>query len=123
MSALERPAYPRIPESLIRHYDKVRAEGHCRMCLRSMEVRPLTRHHLIPQRWFLRQRHDRRWASWRNLSANIIPLCRPCHDDVEHDLGARRMLRRVLTQEEIAFAVSVLGPEWLNRRYPHSSQD
>lgn len=119
MSALER-AYPAIPESLYRYYDKVRAEGHCRMCLRPAAVRPLTRHHLVPQRWFLRQRHDRRWVAYRNLAANIIPLCRLCHDDVEHDLGARKMLRKMLTQEEIAFAWAVRGPEWLNHRYPRS---
>lgn len=90
------------------------------MCLRSDRVRPLTRHHLIPQSWFLRQKHDRRWAAWRNIAPNIIPLCRPCHDLIErwdNGLEARRMLRRSLTQEEIAFALAV-RPEWFNRWYP-----
>lgn len=118
MSALQ--SYPRIPASLFRYYDKVRAEGHCRMCLRPDKVRPLTRHHLVPQSWFMRQTHDKRWRAWRNLAPNIIPLCRPCHDSVERwdDLEARRMLRRMLTQEEIAFAWATRGPEWFSRWYP-----
>lgn len=118
MNAVEH--YPVLPESLYRYYDKVRAEGHCRMCQRPHAVRPLTRHHLVPQSWFLRQTHDKRWAARRNLAANIIPLCRPCHDAVERydDLESRRMLRRLLTQEEIAFAWMVRGPQWFNRWYP-----
>lgn len=118
MSALDR-MHPVIPESMIRYYDKVRAEGHCRMCLRPHAVRALTRHHLIPQVWFLNHTDDKRWATWRNVAPNIIPLCRPCHDDVERydNLTPRRMLRRALTQEEIAFALAV-RPKWFNRWYP-----
>ena len=105
-----------IPDGLISWYDKVAAEKHCRACLRSAEVWPLTRHHLIPQAWWLRR--GIAFARYRNVAANIIPLCRPCHDEVESDREARRMLRRVLTQQEIALAAALLGMDWLDRIYP-----
>lgn len=104
--------------SFARFRNKLADEGHCRMCLRSEAVRPLTRHHLVPLRWFHKQRHDARWLRLRNVAANIIPLCRGCHDLVERDREARRMLRRALTQEEIAWAICVRGAAWLNTRYP-----
>lgn len=92
-------------------------EGQCRMCQRSKRVRPLTRHHLVPLRWFLGD--GERYRTVRNANANIVPLCRPCHDQIEeHDPIARRMLRRLLTQQEVAFAIRVKGVEWLHREYP-----
>lgn len=112
-------AVPYRPLYSFAHYrNKLGEEGHCRMCLRPAHVRPLTRHHLIPQRWFARQRHDVRWQKLRNCAANIIPLCRACHDEVERDRESRRMLRRSLVQEEIAWIIAVRGTEWLNTRYP-----
>jgi hypothetical protein len=105
-----------IPDGLISWYDKLSAEKHCRACLRPDSVRPLTRHHLVPQAWWLRR--GLTFARYRNVAANIIPLCRPCHDEVESDQEARRMLRRVLTQQEVALAVALLGIGWLDRIYP-----
>lgn len=104
-----------IPSGLVSWYDKLAAEKHCRACLRPDEVRPLTRHHLVPQSWWLRRGG---LARYRNLAANIIPLCRPCHDAVEHDLEARRMLRRSLTQQEVALAIALRGQLWLDWCYP-----
>lgn len=97
---------------------KVEREGHCRMCRRPSRVRPLTRHHLIPQGWWKAKGEE--IGALRNAAANIVPLCRACHDDVESKNGAesRRMLRRVLTQTEIAFVIDVIGHAWLDRRYP-----
>lgn len=101
---------------------KMVAEGHCRMCLRPDRVRPLTRHHLVPVSWFIRQPVPLRVI--RNAHANIVPLCRLCHDlvdradDPEERMRARRELRRSLGQAEIAFAIQVIGKEWLDEHYP-----
>lgn len=93
----------------------------CRMCLREHRVRPLTRHHLVPEHWFLRQPLPLRMI--RNAHANIIPLCRPCHDMVDsrdpmEHIPARRELRRSLSTDELAFAIQVRGRAWLDREYP-----
>lgn len=77
---------------------KHRSEGRCRLCRRPSSVRPLTRHRLIPGAF-----------GGRYEPANCVPLCRPCHDDVDNrDYAdrrrARRMLRAVLWPEEIAHA-------------------
>lgn len=96
-------------------------EGQCRMCERKRQVRPLTRHHLVPMRWFLGP--GARFRMVRNANANIIPLCRLCHDQIEErDPIARRMLRKLLTQQEVAFAVRLRGIEWLNREYPFDAK-
>lgn len=100
---------------------KMRSEGHCRMCLRPASVRHLTRHHIVPEAWFLRQPLHLRLI--RNAHANIVPLCRLCHDlvdnrDADEREDARRMLRRTFSQSEIAFAVQVRGLKWLNDTYP-----
>jgi hypothetical protein len=104
---------------------KVQREGHCRMCLRPAYVRPLTRHHLVPSRWFVRST-DLRLRMIRNASANVVPLCRPCHDLIETSetavrMEARTMLRRVLTQQEVTFCIQVRGQQWLEWAYPSSS--
>lgn len=83
----------------------------------------LTRHHLVPEHWFLRQPLALRQV--RNAHANIIPLCREHHDLIESRypvvrIEARRLLRERLTQEEITFAVQVRGLAWLDREYPVS---
>jgi hypothetical protein len=95
--------------------------GHCRMCLRPGKVRPLTKHHLVPVAWFRKQPLALKLI--RNAHANIVPLCRLCHDlvdsrDPAERAEARRHLRRSLTQAEISFAVVVLGLPWLNKEYP-----
>jgi hypothetical protein len=95
--------------------------GICRMCGRDHRVRPLTRHHLVPHSWFLKQPLALKLI--RNAHANIIPLCRPCHDLVDaraelDRVDARRMLRRSLAQDEIAFAIQVRGRQWLDYHYP-----
>lgn len=112
----------RVPESLRRKRSagkaKVHGEAHCRMCLRPREIRPLTRHHLVPQQWFMVQAEIVR--DLRNCDACIVPLCRPCHDSVEgkKNRDGRKMLRRVLTQDEIAFCIAVRGKEWFDKAYP-----
>lgn len=82
----------------------------------------LTRHHLVPEHWFLRQ--PKALREIRNSHANIIPLCRDHHDLVESRypvvrMEARRLLRVSLTQEEITFAIQVRGRSWLDQQYPH----
>lgn len=104
---------------------KMLGEGRCRYCgvphsFRS-DGRPMTRHHLVPESWFLGQPIALRLI--RNAHANIVPLCRPCHDrvDSKHPVvreDARRTLRASLTQQEIAFAIAVRGRSWLEREYP-----
>lgn len=114
--------------------EKVNEEGICRMCREPDEWRPghlarkMSRHHLVPQRWF----EDNKavcirsgftlLSRIRDCDANIIPLCTHCHPEVESssDDGARRMLRKVLAKEEAAFAIAVRGQDWFDERYPSS---
>lgn len=129
--------YIRVSEGLRYKRDcgreKVQAEGHCRMCLRpSAElvdlwqrpdaVRVMTRHHLVPKRYFKQNGYEH----LRDVDANLVPLCRACHNLVERrgDEGriARRMLRRLLTQTEIAFVLQMRGKAWLDIRYPISEK-
>jgi hypothetical protein len=90
------------------------------MCQRTADVRPITRHHLVPQAYFLT--YNEPFRGLRNCDACIVPLCRPCHDAVErhknHD--DRKMLRKVLMQDEIAFCIQVRGKAWFDKRYPPS---
>lgn len=111
--------------------NKVRAEGHCRMCRRAAAeltdlagrpdaIRLMTRHHLVPQEFF---RIHPEWKHLRGCDANVVPLCRSCHDLVELPdwMGGRdhrHMLRKVITQAEIAFVIQVRGLDWLESRYP-----
>jgi hypothetical protein len=97
---------------------KLGIEGRCRMCLhprRRKGVRRLTRHHLVPQEWFQARLLPQRL---RDAEANMIPLCERCHRDVHTDEWARRMLRKMLGQNEIAFAIQVTGREWFEVEYP-----
>jgi len=97
-------------------FAKVREEGRCRMCLRSSSVRPLSRHHLVPQAWF---RARPKLAPLRHAEANIVPLCDPCHQAVEErGSHARKELRRLLGAAEVAFVIQVRGRDWLDLRYP-----
>jgi hypothetical protein len=97
---------------------KFSAEQHCRMCHRPSSVRRLTKHHLVPQRWFVREDNARyRWLM--NSPANLVPLCDPCHITVEcRDDEGRRHLRRCLSQTEIAQIIRLRGLAWLDGRYP-----
>lgn len=95
----------------------------CRMCAREKKIRPLTRHHLVPRAFFaeLEQSDPRR--AFVNATANLIPLCRPCHDLVDNRdeferTFARRKLRQLLGQAEIAFVIALLGKRWLDEHYP-----
>lgn len=77
---------------------KFRAEGRCRLCQRLGSVRQLTRHRIVPGAF-----------GGAYVPANVVPLCRPCHDEVDNRnlrdrLRARRMLRAVLWPVEIAHA-------------------
>jgi 5-methylcytosine-specific restriction endonuclease McrA len=99
--------------------------GHalCRMCGRPKVVRTITRHHLVPQAWFDKLDEDDPRRLLRNATANLVPLCRPCHDLVDHRdpvvrAQARRMLRRSLAQAEITFAIHLRGRPWLEHHYP-----
>lgn len=99
---------------------KCREEGCCRMCRRSSMIRPLTRHHVVPLSWF---RNRERFAPLRHVDANIVPLCAPCHRDIERRTPhARTELRRLLSNVEIAFVIQVAGQQWLDDRYPSNGR-
>jgi 5-methylcytosine-specific restriction endonuclease McrA len=91
-------------------------EKACRLCRRPANVRPLTRHHLVPQRFAGR---------WDN--ENIVPLCRPCHDHVDGCAPRfrgrdkrlwRSMLRRAMRPGEVSYVRRMMGQQWLDRQYP-----
>lgn len=125
------PVLIRLSSSLLLYYsggrEKVSVEGRCRMC-RLGPPRVLTRHHLVPQSWFKNRLFvqsrsggggrlvDRHLI--RDCDANVVPLCIQCHRAVEHDEQARRMLRKVLGANEMAFMVQLVGEEWVDERYP-----
>lgn len=119
---------PEIARRTDKGATKVKLEGRCRMCRRPSSVRTLTRHHLVPQVWFRRlvqqleaEGNDQR--AWeirmlRDADANIVPLCVPCHKQVEGDTGYRRMLRKLLDPVEATFCVKVRGLRWFDLYYP-----
>lgn len=93
---------------------KLKAEGRCRLCLRLSSVRRLTRHRLIPGS-----------SGGRYVPVNVVPLCRPCHDLVDHRdrelrRTARKMLRASLWPVEIAAAS---GWYWFDRAYERPSRE
>lgn len=107
---------PRLTAAKMQH-------AYCRVCGREKYQGPpyITRHHLVPESWFLSQPECLK--AIRNAHANIIPLCRDCHDEIDlpHPVAkerARRKLRALLLQDEIVFAIQVRGREWLDREYP-----
>lgn len=89
-------------------WEKVLAEGHCRLCWRTAS---LTRHHLVP-----------RGQSGDDVDDNIVPLCgdgtRGCHGAVEHYTEARRRLRPLLSDAEWAYVVGRVGVGRAEQRYP-----
>lgn len=145
MMTAERTGFERAPVRVSRSLRyksgagkvKVKLEGHCRMCLRAAAelrdlpdhpnaIREMTRHHLVPQYVF---RDSPTWKHLKGCDANVVPLCRACHDLVELPdyeggedgkvgLEYRRELRAVLTQAEISFVIQTMGAKWLEARYP-----
>lgn len=130
-----KPVSPGLLKNQLSGREKVIKEGQCRMCQRPWKVRPstqhrlvpprqlATRHHLVPESWFLAKGRDERHRRIRNVNANIVPLCRVCHDRVDSRdpadrQDARRELRRCLGVEEIAFMIQVRGKSWLDFHYP-----
>lgn len=96
---------------------KFTAEGRCRLCLRPSRVRQLTRHRLVP-------------GSMRGTYVvnNCVPLCRPCHDLVDHRDreirdSARRMLRALLWPVEIGHILSRLSEKTFDARYPRPTRE
>lgn len=101
--------------------EKLRRENRCRMCLeprRRRGAHKLTRHHIVPQAWEGWDQFGFKRYMVRDADANLVPLCVRCHREVESDDGARYMLRKVLGQCEIAFAIRVAGRAWFDKRYP-----
>ena len=108
---------------MVNVHDKMNAEGRCRLCERpsakgrkdregfNMDpagARQLTKHRLVPGRFGGRYEY-----------ANTVPLCVPCHRDVEApDPVARRMLRTKLWSVEVAHILEHMGAVWLAAMYP-----
>lgn len=96
---------------MVNVHDKVKAEGRCRLCERPSKGeggRQLTKHRLVPGRFGGRYEY-----------ANTVPLCNPCHIDVEDPSPvSRRMLRTKLWSVEVAHIMEHMGPEWLDAMYP-----
>lgn len=103
---------------------KVQQEGRCRLCKTTeaerrrdrTETRPsrykLTKHHLVPVS-----------LGGTNAIANIVPLCRACHDLIDKmplwkRIPKRAELRLLLHPDEIAHVVSRLGRDWFDWHYP-----
>jgi hypothetical protein len=111
---------PALAVSHQKGFAKLRQENRCRMCQRPASVRPLTRHHVVPRSWF---KERPKLACLQHADANIVPLCAPCHSDVERPGDhARIELRRLLRPGELAFALRTAGRRWLDRRYPANSR-
>lgn len=99
---------------MVNVHDKLKAEGRCRLCERPNKGeggRQLTKHRLVPGRFGGRYEY-----------ANTVPLCNPCHIDVEaEDPVARRMLRPKLWSIEVAHVMEHMGSVWLEAMYPRPS--
>lgn len=107
--------------------EKLEREIICRQCGLTWTMRRRrTRHHLVPQSWFLGFDPDHAMRALVHARSNLVPLCRDCHDKVDsrHPVvrgWARARLRLVLTQQEVAFVIAVAGRSWLEREYPLDS--
>lgn len=122
MSTFVRTGYRRVNASLADNTTsgraKVQQEGRCRLCSAGDE---LTRHHLVPMAWFLQRKLELR--TLRNANANIVPLCRDCHEIVDGRepvprLQKRSALRAALYSNEVAFILQVRGKPWFDSHYP-----
>lgn len=79
--------------------------GPCRVCEGEFGVQL---HHLVP-----------RAQLGADTEANLVPLCRVCHDKVtRRDREACAVLRRSLTDQEYAYACERLGESVFERYYP-----
>jgi hypothetical protein len=78
-------------------WDKVREEGQCRACGSSQLLDPA---HLIP-------RSRLGFAPGAEDPRIVVPLCRLCHQQHDHSSGLD--LLPVLTLDEQAFAVELVG--------------
>ena len=82
-----------------------RKDGPCRVCGGLVGIQF---HHLVP-----------RAQLGADTEANLVPLCRVCHDAVtRRDREACAALRRSLTDSEYAYANERLGEDLFERYYP-----
>lgn len=127
MTTFVRTGYRRVNESLAHNATsgrtKVALENRCRACGWTPPIRygHLTRHHLVPQAWFLQRKQELRLL--RNANANIVPLCRRCHEIVDGRdpvprLQKRAALRQALHSSEVSFILQIRGRQWLDAHYP-----
>lgn len=133
MTTQVRTGFQRVNPSLANNVssgrDKLSQEGKCRICgwaHRDALGQPvttdrLTRHHLVPQAWFLRRKEELKIL--RNANANIVPLCDTCHSIVDGrepvlKLKKRAALRQALYPNEIAFILQIRGRPWFDHHYP-----
>lgn len=81
--------------------------GPCRVC-NGLRLGGHQLHHLVP-----------RAHLGADTEANLVPLCRVCHDAVtRRDPFACAALRRSLTDAEYAYACERLGETTFDRYYP-----
>lgn len=129
--AFDQPQHRQRPQRpqpvFVGAWEKVRAEANCRFCQRPWDVRPPTRHHIVPQSYF-KSAEGAAKKNMMNSGRNVVGLCRACHDRVDNTnrdekMRARRELRKLMTQAEIAFAIELRSREWLNRNYPLWEKD
>lgn len=112
-----------INPTLVRNWpsahEKVGQEKQCRIC---QSRHDLTRHHLVPHSWFIKDKPGLKII--RNTHANIIPLCETCHREVDGvrnptaRLEKRAAIREALYTNEVAFILQVRGAQWLEEHYP-----
>lgn len=89
---------------------KVKAEQ--TECCRSCDTPgPLHAHHAVPRSLAPAGKYDDR---------NCLPLCPSCHS-LWHR-GTRIIPRDMFTADEWAFITTLVGPTWLDKRYPESAQ-
>lgn len=109
----------------VRALRKVRADGgYCRLCQTTEAERRADRTLARPDRYRITKHHMVPQADGgRNDPANIVGLCRACHDLIDkmplwRRIPQRAELRRLLDPEEIAYVRAVKGQEWLDYHYP-----
>lgn len=114
-----------VSDSLIVYRSKGRTkldeERLCRMCGTSRGG--MTRHHIVPKRWFKEMLGEGKGAKIRDCDNNIVPLCAHCHHDIENNADGRQMLRKVLSVSELAFGIQLVGNTQFNAWYPRFNMD
>lgn len=118
-----KPKPPQVSTSLTKNFAsgrlKISQEKKCRICPSKQN---LTRHHLVPQSWFIGRPDEIK--AIRNANANIVPLCESCHrivDSVRDPVGKlkkRAILREALGTNEFAFIIQLTSRQWLDEHYP-----